>query len=92
MSMHYDRAVTISAYTVPDDGIIMITIAPGEVDISEEVEPCVAVVDLDAEERVLSIEVLDRSHFDLAAVAAEYGIADLVPEIEAAIAAAKPGP
>ena len=86
MSMHYDPTVTISAYTVPDDGIIMITIAPGDV------EPCVAVVDLDAEERVLSIEVLDRSHFDLAAVAATYGIADLVPEIEAAIAAAKPGP
>ena len=92
MSMHYDRIVAISAYTVPDDGITMITIAEGDVDVSEEIEPLIAVVDLDACERILGIEVLDRSQFDLHAVAAEYGILDLVPEIEAAIAVAKPGP
>jgi uncharacterized protein YuzE len=92
MSMHYDRTMTISAYTVPEDGIIMITIAKGRIVASEEIEPCIAVVDLDAEDRVLGIEVLDRPQFDLAAVAAEFGISDLVPEIEAAIAVAKPGP
>ena len=52
----------------------------------------VAVIDLDADERVLGIEVLDRSKFDLDAVAAEYGIEMLVPEIRAAISTAKPGP
>ncbi|MGI9116762.1 MAG: DUF2283 domain-containing protein [Gaiellales bacterium] len=83
--------MTITAYTAPGE-ILMITIAEGEIDLSEEVEPCIAVVDLDADERVLGIEVIQQSQFDLAAVAAEYGIADLVPEIEAAIATAKPGP
>ena len=42
--------------------------------------------------RVIGIEVVDRSKFDLAAVAAEFDIAELIPEIEAAIAVAKPGP
>ena len=89
--MKYSGSVTISAYTAPGE-ILMITVAEGEIDLSEEVEPCVAVIDLDAEERVLGIEVIRRELFDLEAVAAEYGISDLVPEIEAAIAAAKPGP
>ncbi len=89
--MKYSGPVTISAYTAPGE-ILMITIAEGEIDISEEVEPCIAVVDLDAEERVLGIEVIQRPLFDLVAVAAEFGISDLVPEIEAAIAVAKPGP
>jgi hypothetical protein len=40
---------------------------------------------------VLGIEVIERSKFDLDAVAAEYGIEDLVPQIRAAIAVAKPG-
>ena len=89
--MKYSGPVTISAYTAPGE-ILMITVAEGEIDLSEEVEPCIAVIDLDAEERVLGIEVIRRELFDLEAVAAEYGISDLVPEIEAAIAVAKPGP
>jgi hypothetical protein len=70
----------------------MITIAAGETEQCETIEPTVAVIDLDADERVLGIEVLDRSKFDLDAVAAEYGIEMLVPEIRAAISTAKPGP
>jgi hypothetical protein len=70
----------------------MITIAAGEIEQCETIEPTVAVIDLDADERVLGIEVLDRSKFDLDAVAAEYGIEMLVPEIRAAISTAKPGP
>ena len=89
--MKYSGSVTISAYTAPGE-ILMITVAEGEIDLSEEVEPCIAVIDLDAEERVLGIEVIRRELFDLEPVAAEYGISDLVPEIEAAIAVAKPGP
>ena len=89
--MKYSGPVAISAYTAPGE-ILMITVAEGEIDLSEEVEPCIAVIDLDAEERVLGIEVIRRELFDLEAVAAEYGISDLVPEIEAAIAVAKPGP
>jgi hypothetical protein len=41
---------------------------------------------------VLGIEVIERSKFDLTAVAERYGITELVPAIEAAIAVAKPGP
>lgn len=83
--------MTISAYTAPGE-ILMITIATGETEQCETIEPTVAVIDLDADERVLGIEVLDRSKFDLDAVAAEYGIELLVPEIRAAISTAKPGP
>jgi hypothetical protein len=90
--MKYSQLVTISAYTVPEDGILMINIAAGEIDGSEEIEPCIAVVDLDVDDRVLGIEVLDQSKFDLDVVAAEFGIAELVPQIRAAIAVAKPGP
>jgi len=90
--MKYSQLMTISAYTVPDDGILMITIAAGEIDGSEEIEPCIAVVDLDVDDRVLGIEVLDQSKFDLDVVAAEFGIEELVPQIRAAIAIAKPGP
>lgn len=90
--MKYSQLVMISAYTVPEDGILMINVAAGQIDGSEEIEPCVAVIDLDVDDRVLGIEVLDQSAFDLDAVAAEYGIEDLVPQIRAAIAVAKPGP
>ena len=45
--MKYSQLVMISAYTVPEDGILMINIAAGEIDGSEEIEPCVAVVDLE---------------------------------------------
>jgi hypothetical protein len=83
--------MTISASTAPGE-ILMITIAAGETEQCETIEPTVAVIDLDADERVLGIEVLDRSKFDLDAVAAEYGIEMLVPEIRAAISTAKPGP
>ena len=89
--MTYDRAMTVSAYTAPG-GIVMINLATGVIDTSEEIEPLVAVVDLDADDTVLGIEVLDRDAFDLPAVAAAYGIEDLIPAIEAAIAVAKPGP
>lgn len=90
--MHYDRIVAISAYTVPEADILMINVAPGEWRENDVIEPTIAVIDLDADRNVLGIEVLDRSQFDLQAVAADYGILDLVPEIEAAIAVAKPGP
>jgi hypothetical protein len=90
--MKYDRTMTITAYTVPEGGILMINIAEGEWDICDVVEPTIAVIDLDADDRVLGIEVLDQGQFDLDAVAAEYGIEDLVPQIRAAIAVAKPGP
>lgn len=89
--MKYAQRMAISAYTA-EGGIVMIAIAPGSIERSEEIEPLVAVVDLDADDRVLGIEVLDRDRFDLAVAAAEYGIQDLVPEIESAIAAARPGP
>lgn len=89
--MKYDRTMTISAYTAPGE-ILMITIAAGEIEQCETIEPTVAVIELDADERVLGIEVLDRSTFDLDAVAAEYGIEMLVPEIRTAISTAKPGP
>ncbi len=89
--MKYDRIMTISAYTAPGE-ILMITIAAGEIEQCETIEPTVAVIELDADERVLGIEVLDRSKFDLDAVAAEYGIEMLVPEIRTAISTAKPGP
>jgi hypothetical protein len=87
----YDRAVTITAYTAPGE-ILMINVAEGRWENSDVIEPTIAVIDLDADERVLGIEVLRRDLFDLDAVAAEYGIEELVPAIEAAIAVAKPGP
>ena len=89
--MTYDRTMSVTAYTAPG-GIVMINVAAGEIDTSVEIEPLVAVVDLDADDVVLGIEVLDRDAFDLPAVAAAYGIEELIPAIEAAIAAAKPGP
>jgi hypothetical protein len=91
-AMKYDRTMTITAYTVPEGGILMINIAEGEWDICDVIEPTIAVIDLDANDRVLGIEVLNQEQFDLDSVAAEYGIAELVPEIRAAIAVAKPGP
>lgn len=90
--MKYDRSVTISAYTVPEGGILMINVSQREWDRMDVIGDYAVAVDLDAEGNVIGIEVLDPAGFDLAAVAAEYGISDLVPEIEAAIAAAKPGP
>lgn len=90
--MKYDRTVTISAYTVPEGGILMINVSQREWDRMDVIGDYAVAVDLDAEGNVIGIEVLDPAGFDLAAVAAEYGISDLVPEIEAAIAAAKPGP
>ncbi|MFM7246881.1 MAG: DUF2283 domain-containing protein [Actinomycetota bacterium] len=84
--------MTISAYTVPEGGILMINVSQREWDRMDVIGDYAVAVDLDAEGNVIGIEVLDPAGFDLAAVAAEYGISDLVPEIEAAIAAAKPGP
>jgi len=83
--------MTITAYTAPGE-ILMINIAPlawDHCDVADDYSVC---VDLTADDEVIGIEVIERAKFDLAAVAAEYGISDLVPEIEAAIAAAKPGP
>ena len=88
--MKYDRTMTISAYTAPGE-ILMIMIAVGEIEQSETIEPIVAVIDLDADERVLGIEVLDESKFDLDAVATQFGIETLLPEIRAAISTAKAG-
>jgi len=90
--MKYDRTVTISAYTVPEGGILMINVSQREWDHMEVLGDDAVAVDLDADGNVIGIEVLDPAHFDLDAVAAAYGISDLVPEIESAIAAAKPGP
>lgn len=89
--MKYDRLMVISAYTAPGE-ILMINLAQGMIERSDIIEPTVAVIDLASDDTVLGIEVLDRRVFDLAAVAAEYGIEDLIPQIEAAIAVAKPGP
>ena len=67
-------------------------LAPDVLTIAPDDPLSVAVVDLDVDDRVLGIEVLDQSKFDLDVVAAEFGIAELVPQIRAAIAVAKPGP
>ena len=90
--MKYHRLMTISAYTVPEGGILMINVAQRPWDHMEILGDDAVGVDLDAEGNVIGIEVLDLEQFDLAAVAERYGISDLIPEIEAAIAVAKPGP
>lgn len=90
--MKYDRTMTISAYTVPEGGILMINVSQREWDHMDILGDDAVGVDLDADGNVIGIEVLDLAQFDLAAVAEQYGISDLVPEIEAAIAVAKPGP
>ena len=90
--MKYDRTMTISAYTVPEGGILMINVSQREWDHMDILGDDAVGVDLDADGNVIGIEVLDLAHFDLAAVAEQYGISALVPEIEAAIAVAKPGP
>ncbi len=90
--MKYDRTMTISAYTVPEGGILMINVSERTWDHMDVIGDHAVAVDLDADRNVIGIEVLDQDQFDLDAVAAEYGIADLVPEIRAAIAVAKPGP
>lgn len=90
--MKYDRTMTISAYTVPEGGILMINVSQREWDHMDILGDDAVGVDLDADGNVIGIEVLDLAQFDLAAVAEQYGISELVPEIEAAIAVAKPGP
>ena len=83
--------MTIAACTAPGE-ILMINIAPlawDQCDVADDHSVC---VDLTADDEVIGIEVIERAKFDLAAVAAESGISDLVPDIGAAIAAAKPGP
>ena len=88
----YHRAVSVSAYTAPG-GIVMIRLdCEAEYDASEIVEDSAGCVDLDADGNVIAIEIIDRPAFNLPAVAAAYGIEELIPAIEAAIAAAKPGP
>jgi uncharacterized protein YuzE len=87
----YDRAVTITAYTAPGE-ILMINVSAGDWDHMDALEGHAVGIDLDADGNVLGIEVIERSKFDLAAVAERYGITELVPAIEAAIAVAKPGP
>lgn len=89
--MLYDRAVTITAYTAPGE-ILMINVSEGDWDHMDALEGHAVGIDLDAGGNVLGIEVIERSKFDLAAVAQRYGITELVPAIEAAIAVAKPGP
>ena len=89
--MLYDRAVTITAYTAPGE-ILMINVSAGDWDHMDALEGHAVGIDLDADGNVLGIEVIERSKFDLAAVAQRYGITELVPAIEAAIAVAKPGP
>ena len=89
--MQYDRTVTITAYTAPGE-ILMINVAPLEWHHCDVADDCSVCVDLTADNQVIGIEVIERAKFDLAAVADKHGISDLVPEIEAAIAAAKPGP
>ena len=89
--MLYDRAVTITAYTAPGE-ILMINVSEGTWDHMDVLDDRGVGIDLDADGHVLGIEVIERARFDLDAVAAEYGIETLVPEIRAAIAVAKPGP
>ena len=89
--MLYDRAVTITAYTAPGE-ILMINVSEGNWDHMDVLDDHGIGVDLDADGHVLGIEVIERAKFDLDAVAAEYGIEDLVPQIRAAISVAKPGP
>lgn len=89
--MLYDRAVTITAYTAPGE-ILMISVSEGAWDHMDVLDGDAIGIDLDADGNVLGIEVIERSKFDLGAVAERYGITELVPAIEAAIAVAKPGP
>lgn len=59
-AIKFDRTMTISASTAPGE-ILIITVATDEIEQCETIEPTLAVIDLDADERVLGIEVVDQS-------------------------------
>jgi hypothetical protein len=87
----YHRTVAVTAYTAPGQ-IVMVRLSDAAFDRSDVVQESAACVDLDVDGNVIAIEIIDRPNFDLVATASAYGISDLVPAIEAAIATARPGP